>query len=578
MSYLLEFPRRPFPDDIRSPPHVAFSINNEYVPSTDLPRVPIPWAMVQHFAPKTKEWISQPPTDIPQYAKYYLLRKPVIGINIPRKMPRSALATIIKRMLQLVGLTIHKEDFEMDPKSINDALRLRYAWAILELPMSGIQSLDAHLLCRLSLGDPVTLADIHLLWAAYPRPSLILDEMAQNFTRSYVNSEYTFDVRLSIISWVQEDRERRQLFSRFAELPDYNNTSSFPPEMVAKRSRKRSCAAHGESGRKKHNEILEKFRTLQVSTKERNDRQRKDREELERRLRRLRPMNSNESLRSVDTAIHIQSAPSASETASLESAVEKKDEAKEPSIDYEELTKNLDLTIPESSKSVETQIEISSMLKAARLDSPAESKVEANGEIRMPPTATKSFTERGREWIFPKPILDSGGIISVETESGTTFRPSSRSRQKAAKLDSQFDAQDQTVEEPFETVRHGIRNTQNGKWTIREHKVGGNGKEAIRDQPLHSIDPRNFEWKLPVPQARGQLGTEDAKNGEAGEEPDATTNANDYGGGDSSSRVPQSGGSSETYDGIERIQEFQGNSEKCGRRFTHNDFVQIFGA
>jgi hypothetical protein len=308
---MLEFPRRPFPADIRSPPYVSFAIKNEYVPTSYLP-FDIPLAMVLHFAPKTKIWLVQPPTDLPKSIKYLLLRKPIVGINIPHDISRGALATIIKRMLQLVGLTNRKEDFQVYPPSIIKQMKVMEAWKALDLPADGLRCLETHLLTRLALGDAVLFPEIRVLWDRFPRSSLILHEMAHNFIRSYINGQYSPDEGKMITMWIQAEKERMNFFSVFGQniCRDYSEVST----IVGPKSQKQAAPAKAiPSQLKRRSEILERDTTRRVSPLERKERERKDSMEMKRRLRRLR---SDDSIRSLETVIYRPQTSSTAETTS----------------------------------------------------------------------------------------------------------------------------------------------------------------------------------------------------------------------------------------------------------------------
>jgi hypothetical protein len=269
-------------------------MRGQYVPTSVLP-FDIPLATVLHFAPKAGERVEQPPPDLPQSLKYLLLRKPLVGINIPYEISKRALATIIRRMLQLVGLTICKEDFQTSP-TILQQTKLIAAWRALDLPVEGLRGIETNLLTRLMVGKPVMIDEIQAVWNTFAMTSPVVHQMAHNFIRSHINADYTGDQGQLINMWIQSNKERLKFFSAFEhQYRDYSNGRTSVPQPPGRENAPTKTA----SGRpRKRSEILERNRTLRVSPAQRKEREKKDLEEMRRRLRRLK---SDDSIRSVET-------------------------------------------------------------------------------------------------------------------------------------------------------------------------------------------------------------------------------------------------------------------------------------
>lgn len=302
MSYMIDFPPHCLPADIRSPPYVIFGIQGEDV-SSELPSN-IPLTMVLHFAPKMKTWVFPLPTRLTPFVWRLVLWKPFVGINILEPISAAALLFIVNRMLQTAGLAWQKDNFYSYPGIVFSVDVLK-AWRVLELPPSGIQSLETHLLSRCMMGPPVMLKDIQGLWSAFPVTSPILREMAHNFIRAHVNFEYALEETNAIKNWIRGTKERRDFFRQFEnQYKDYSEGRT----ILAKTTEGGSTTALASSKREavglsaaapvavKVSEIIERNRTRRVTPQERKAREKRDAEELKNRLRRLK---SDDTIRTV---------------------------------------------------------------------------------------------------------------------------------------------------------------------------------------------------------------------------------------------------------------------------------------
>ncbi|KAF2243185.1 hypothetical protein BU26DRAFT_404835, partial [Trematosphaeria pertusa] len=218
MSYLLQFPLRPLPENARSPPFVLFGINGAEI-FDSLP-TNISLALVLHFAPKLRTWLLPAP-DLSSASASLALRTPYIGINILADIDVEGLAWILSRMLQLSGAPVLKEACLTHP-SLLTAISIHRAWTALELPASGIQALHLHMVTKLMLGLAVCPAEIKAIWNTFPVDSPITREMGLNFIRSHINYEYTQAEFSSIRHWYLASRERTHFFKSLeARFPEF---------------------------------------------------------------------------------------------------------------------------------------------------------------------------------------------------------------------------------------------------------------------------------------------------------------------------------------------------------------------
>ena len=258
-------------------------------------------AMILHFVPKMKAWIVPPPTAMPPPIKRFALRKPFVGINIPEHIDKDALLFIINRLLQLSGRIVGPDQF--NPNLIlSVAINVVRAWQLLELPKEGIEGLETHILMRLMLGSAVSLAEMKALWNTYSTTSNILIETARNFIREHIEVGYSDKDYAKIWKWIGSNNERKKFFAQFegefrenSDGPANTGTASAPRTI-------KNVVVMAEAGKSaaKPSGIMERNTTRRVSPQERKAREREDALEMQRRLRRLR---SDDSLRSVDTAI-----------------------------------------------------------------------------------------------------------------------------------------------------------------------------------------------------------------------------------------------------------------------------------
>ncbi|KAF2655691.1 hypothetical protein K491DRAFT_715985 [Lophiostoma macrostomum CBS 122681] len=293
MSYTLQFPPVPLPGNIRSLPHVLIAIQGRDVAAELPPNIPL--AMLLHFAPKVRHWIL-PPLEAfgPEY----------VGINILRPMSARGLSYIVNRMCQLVGLP--RPNFDTCPK-IMETTQIIEAWGLLELPVTGIESLKTHLVMRLMFGEPIRCIELRVMGAVFPTTSTIMREAAHNFIRSHRGSCYLssgsnkFGEFHAIQDWIKEDKVRVAFFRELNQqyqLQDQGKTSVVKAETSKEKidpELKNETALQEEAPDRNH-EVLVRGKTLRLSFKQRNELVDKDRTELRYRLRRLK---SDDTLRSL---------------------------------------------------------------------------------------------------------------------------------------------------------------------------------------------------------------------------------------------------------------------------------------
>lgn len=208
MSAMIQFPVRPFPVSIRSAaPYVIFILRGQKVNLSD--KTPdIPLMMVLHFIPKMKDWVVDPPSNLVRSFQTSL-----VGIRIPEEadVPPYALQYIVDKMLQLTGLSLRVDIFQLNP-AISDSVLVLKAWRAFDLPAEGAQGVETNILTRLMTGPPVQFAEVKALWEVFPTTSPIVDQMAENFIRSWIDNDYTEMEAQRIHSWITDNLERKWYF------------------------------------------------------------------------------------------------------------------------------------------------------------------------------------------------------------------------------------------------------------------------------------------------------------------------------------------------------------------------------
>jgi hypothetical protein len=310
MSYLLELPCRPLPPNARSPPYLIFGINGVDVTSF-LPPL-IPFRLVLHFAPALQKWLlpSPDPADLPHPIACQSLFTPYIGINILASIDAVGLHWIITRMLHLSGTKLPKEAFSVYP-NLTTSLAIHNTWLALDLPLEGLRNLHTHIHTQLMLSSPpVSSWDMYMLWDAFPHDSQIVRAMGLSFVEGHINLEYKVNESMEILAWLQSTPELCAFFRTLQNAVErYKETIL---EIVQAAEGKETIVGTGyqKIGKKagkqikevvaKEATIMERGVTRKVSSQERQEREESDYEALKSRLRRV---ESDDSLRSVDTAI-----------------------------------------------------------------------------------------------------------------------------------------------------------------------------------------------------------------------------------------------------------------------------------
>ncbi|KAJ4378871.1 hypothetical protein N0V86_005745 [Didymella sp. IMI 355093] len=318
MSHLLEFSSvPPLPHDVNAPPYAVFGIYGSDITSSLPPRIPI--KLMLHFAPALQRWVlpAPNPTHLPPTIARQSLRTPYVGIDIQGPIEPVGLGWIIIRMLHLSGCRVTKETFGVQP-DLAISIAIHNAWLALELPVEGLRALHTHIYGQLIYTEPpISIWGIQMLWDAFPTGSEIIKAMGLNFIRGHVNMEYSASQSLEIIAWFQSTPERYALFNSLryampeAPEPEVETITIAAEEARAKVSGYRTVGKKVGQGIKKtvfgeiatetrEAGIMERDATRKVSLQEKQEREASDFEALKRRLRRT---TSDDSLRSVDTAI-----------------------------------------------------------------------------------------------------------------------------------------------------------------------------------------------------------------------------------------------------------------------------------
>lgn len=322
-----------------TPPYAVFGIYGSDITSSLPPRIPL--KLVLHLAPALQKWTLSPPdpTYLPRAVARESLRIHCVGINIQAAIDAAGLGWIIMRILHLGGCRLPKETFGVRP-DLATSVAIHNAWLALELPVEGLHGLHTHIYSQLIYTEPpVSLWSMDLLWDAFPADCEIIKAMGLNFIRGHVNMEYSASQSLEIIAWFQSTPERYAIFNslRYA-MPEVSEPEVETITIAAKEAKKisafKSAGKQVDKAIKKlvfgeittiarDVGIMERGATRKVSPQERQDRETSDFEAMRKRLRRTR---SDDSLRSVNTAIWSPQSP------------EEKDEEEE-----EEVTVNDDM-------------------------------------------------------------------------------------------------------------------------------------------------------------------------------------------------------------------------------------------
>lgn len=338
MSYMLEFPPVPLPPGLNAPPYIVFGIYGTDMTSALPPRIPL--SLVLHFAPALKKWVlpAPDPAYLPTSVARHALRTSCIGIDILAPIDVVGLCWIVTRMLHLGGDRSAKETFSVQP-DLTTSLAIHDAWLKLELPVEGIRNLHTHIHAQLLLGSSaISLWDMRILWEAFPHNSDIVRAMGLNFVQAHMDSEYHPHESLEIQTWFRSSPELYMFFlSLQTTMPEHrmeedvtmpsaaekDQSVGVGYQTVGKKAGKAIKAAVAAQADRQVG-IMEKETTRKVTPQERHAREHSDFEALKMRLRRTR---SDESLRSVDTAIWNPQAPEEDRRADVESVGEYVDDS-----------------------------------------------------------------------------------------------------------------------------------------------------------------------------------------------------------------------------------------------------------
>ena len=218
------------------------------------------------------------------------------------------------RMLHLSGCKAPRDAFSVHP-DLATSLAIHNAWLTLELPLEGLRGLHTHIHAQLMLSSPpVCLWDMCMLWGAFPHDSEIVKAMGLNFIEAYVNMEYMVQESREILAWLQSTPELRGFFKSLQDAVPVYKMSALEVIPAVEEKEKAIGTGYKTIGKKAGKAIkaavikeaaaqvgiMERGVTRKVSPRERQEREASDFEALRARLRRTR---SDDSLRSVDTAI-----------------------------------------------------------------------------------------------------------------------------------------------------------------------------------------------------------------------------------------------------------------------------------
>ncbi|KAJ4987490.1 hypothetical protein SVAN01_06947 [Stagonosporopsis vannaccii] len=306
MSLLLEFrPSGPLPNGINTPPCVVFGINGDDITSSLPPLIPL--KLVLHFAPALQKWVlhAPDPTYLPRLDAEQALRIPHVGIDIQAPIEAEGLCWIVTRMLHMSGRKVPNDTFRLYP-DLGTSLAIHKAWSALELPNEGLLSLHMHINAQLMLSSPpVSLWDMRELWSTFPHDSGIVRAMGLDFIEGLNGLEYKLHESVEILMWFESTPE---LFAFFKTLPPVvpGNTAEEKESTLGSGDRtagKKTGKATKASVTKEafsRVKLMERDGTRKVSPQERQERQVTDFQAMQSRLRRT---SSNDSVRSIDTAI-----------------------------------------------------------------------------------------------------------------------------------------------------------------------------------------------------------------------------------------------------------------------------------
>ncbi|KAH9878715.1 hypothetical protein IAQ61_001989 [Plenodomus lingam] len=318
MSGLLEFPPSTLPPDALSHPYAVFAIRKVDVESA-LPK-DIPLNAVLHFIPKLRECVLPVPFigGLPKSLATVALRAPYVGINIEsRDISALGLKWVMKRLLQAAG-RVHPRTLFLTQPSVGVAVTIYRTWMALELPAAGVKNLVTHILTRLMMGPPVAIWEMNLIWASFPHDSDIIREMGMNSLRSHLNFNQSPSDTAALTDWYNVDSARRNFSHSIGRyfpgicLDREQAVRERINNLYLKTKQKEIAeAARHDKGKRQEEQktrgTAEKVKNLlnQDGTREASpDEKRKRRKEyckaLESRLRRAR---SDDSIRSVETAI-----------------------------------------------------------------------------------------------------------------------------------------------------------------------------------------------------------------------------------------------------------------------------------
>ena len=314
MSHMLEFPPRPLPPSANSSPFVNLGIYGTDITSSLPPLIPL--NLVLHFAPALRKWMlpTRDAAYLPTSSAWHTLRTPYVDIDILAPIEAVGLVWIITRMLHLGGAISHRETFSVHP-NLATSLAIHNAWLALELPVEGLRVLHTHIQAQLMLGSLVIRRwDMRMLWDTFPHDSEIVRAMGLNFLRAHVNMDYKPQESFEIHAWFKSTPELYAFFKSLREavparqkdrevtvpaMEEKEKIIGTGRQTIGRKAGKKikaavTAQAAGQVG------IMERGTTRKVSPQERKEREASDFEALKTRLRRTR---SDDSLRSVDTAI-----------------------------------------------------------------------------------------------------------------------------------------------------------------------------------------------------------------------------------------------------------------------------------
>lgn len=215
MLHTIEFPLYgPLPDNPRQPPYVLFGINGEDVSSSLPPHIPL--RIVLHFAPKLKEYLLPPPTQLPRHAIHLNLLTPFVGINIQDDLDLQGLEWIISKMMQISGVVPRKVPFFVSP-SLLTSISIRRAWLAIGLPIAGLDGLHYHIQMHMTMIPAITLAELQAVWHTFPLDSIFTRLAAINFIKSDIDFLYDSKDVVRVRYWLSISMDRYRFFKSIEE-------------------------------------------------------------------------------------------------------------------------------------------------------------------------------------------------------------------------------------------------------------------------------------------------------------------------------------------------------------------------